>query len=318
VGLRNDEEMSLTALGGDNGCGPYHIVVTAINLQGSDELNRKTMLPDHFIFSKEYVGSEVTGYVRTDCYRKGKTKLARAMTISAAAAASAMGKDWFFAQSAAMTLFNIRLGYWMANPWLYCNMDEEKAKTYDPERWPIFWPRYLGIETIGHSNARRRLVNLSDGGHTGDNLGLLPLLRRRCGVIYVADFEYDPEFEFGSFNNAIRMAFIEENITVDIDLRPLIAETIENDGETIRGHSPQSVVEGKIHYPATETERESTGKIIYMKSSLSERGDRKLPAHVLNYKAEHPEFPHQTTADQFFDDAQFEAYRALGEHIAGG
>jgi hypothetical protein len=28
-----------------------------------------------------------------------------------------------------------------------------------------------------------------------------------------------------------------------------------------------------------------------------------------------PDFPHQSTADQFFDEAQFEAYRCLGEHI---
>ena len=35
-----------------------------------------------------------------------------------------------------------------------------------------------------------------------------------------------------------------------------------------------------------------------------------------NAKEGNSDFPHQTTADQFFDDAQFEAYRALGEHIA--
>jgi hypothetical protein len=30
---------------------------------------------------------------------------------------------------------------------------------------------------------------------------------------------------------------------------------------------------------------------------------------------ENSEFPHQTTADQFFDDGQFEAYRALGSFM---
>jgi hypothetical protein len=206
----------------------------------------------------------------------------------------------------------------MANPWLYCNMDEKKAKAFNPERLPIFWPKYLSLETMGHSTARHRLVNLSDGGHTGDNLGLVPLLRRRCEVIYVGDFEYDPEFAFGSFNNAARLAFIEENIVIDIDLRPLIGVKIGSDDPAIRGFSQLSVVEGTIRYPATETEPVSTGRLIYMKSSLSEVNGRQLPAHVLNYKAEHSEFPHQTTADQFFDDAQFEAYRALGEAIATG
>jgi hypothetical protein len=33
------------------------------------------------------------------------------------------------------------------------------------------------------------------------------------------------------------------------------------------------------------------------------------------YRAEHPAFPHESTSDQLFDEAQFEAYRALGEHV---
>ena len=34
------------------------------------------------------------------------------------------------------------------------------------------------------------------------------------------------------------------------------------------------------------------------------------------YKGAHPDFPDQTTADQFFDEEQFEAYRELGYRIA--
>jgi hypothetical protein len=36
---------------------------------------------------------------------------------------------------------------------------------------------------------------------------------------------------------------------------------------------------------------------------------------VLEYRSRHLEFPHQTTSDQFFDESQFESYRALGQHI---
>jgi hypothetical protein len=36
---------------------------------------------------------------------------------------------------------------------------------------------------------------------------------------------------------------------------------------------------------------------------------------VLNYKSRYPDFPHQSTADQWFTESQFEGYRALGEHI---
>jgi hypothetical protein len=54
--------------------------------------------------------------------------------------------------------------------------------------------------------------------------------------------------------------------------------------------------------------------LIYIKASLS--GDEN--DYVLSYKAGHPDFPHETTADQLFSEEQFEAYRALGEHIAVG
>jgi hypothetical protein len=36
---------------------------------------------------------------------------------------------------------------------------------------------------------------------------------------------------------------------------------------------------------------------------------------VLNYRKANPDYPHQSTADQWFDEAQFESYRALGYHI---
>jgi hypothetical protein len=311
VSVRNHEDLKLSQLGENNNRGPYHIIVTALNLQGSDELNRKTMLSEHFIFSKYYVGSRVTGYVKTADYRDNATKLARAMTISAAAAGSAMGLYSFGAQAFATTLFNVRLGFWMANPWYYFKNNKNPEPAYP------FWPKWLMLEMLNKTTARGKLVNLSDGGHTGDNLGLLPLLQRRCSVIVVCDGEADGGYKFESFNNAVRMAYIEENIEIDIDLSPIVPEN-EKDGSYKM--SKKSVAIGKITYPAAnENEKETTGTLIYLKSSLSEPIIWKmpLPVHVKNYYTAHPNFPHQTTADQFFDDAQFEAYRSLGEHIAG-
>jgi hypothetical protein len=37
---------------------------------------------------------------------------------------------------------------------------------------------------------------------------------------------------------------------------------------------------------------------------------------VLSYASTHLEFPHETTANQFFTESQFESYRALGFEIA--
>jgi len=52
--------------------------------------------------------------------------------------------------------------------------------------------------------------------------------------------------------------------------------------------------------------------LLYIKPSLI--GDE--PADVRRYHTEHPSFPNETTAEQFFDEAQWESYRRLGEHIA--
>ncbi len=43
--------------------------------------------------------------------------------------------------------------------------------------------------------------------------------------------------------------------------------------------------------------------------------NRDEPADVRQYKRAHRR-PHESTADQFFGESQFESYRALGEHIA--
>ena len=41
-----------------------------------------------------------------------------------------------------------------------------------------------------------------------------------------------------------------------------------------------------------------------------------LGIRLKGYKGANPDFPDQSTADQFFDEEQFEAYRELGYEIA--
>ena len=51
--------------------------------------------------------------------------------------------------------------------------------------------------------------------------------------------------------------------------------------------------------------------MLYFKSSLT--GDEK--DYILDYKKRNPDFPHETTSDQFFTEEQFESYRSLGYHV---
>ena len=54
----------------------------------------------------------------------------------------------------------------------------------------------------------------------------------------------------------------------------------------------------------------SDGVLLYLKATLS--GNE--PEDVRSYADGHPAFPHESTADQWFGEAQFESYRALGVH----
>jgi hypothetical protein len=53
---------------------------------------------------------------------------------------------------------------------------------------------------------------------------------------------------------------------------------------------------------------------VYLKAST--HADDRLPADVHSYARAHPAFPHESTADQWFSESQFESYRKLGEWIA--
>jgi len=74
-----------------------------------------------------------------------------------------------------------------------------------------------------------------------------------------------------------------------------------------KGPSCGFQVETGAHEP-----RRPDSILLFVKSTLT--GDE--PLDLLTYKREHPMFPHESTADQFFDEAQWESYRKLGEHMA--
>jgi rubredoxin len=75
--------------------------------------------------------------------------------------------------------------------------------------------------------------------------------------------------------------------------------------------SPTHCAVGTIEYPPIAGQRTPPGSLVYIKSSLT--GDE--PSDVLEHAGIHPQFPHDSTADQWFNESQFESYRQLGYHI---
>jgi|GEM_PF-3272563 len=277
---------------------PYHIYNTCLNLSTDRDAAYRSRKSDIFIFSKLYCGAPATGFTDTGVYRSGATKVARVLTISGAAINSALGRQTFFAQAFGATLFNIRLGQWMENPGYHGGKHIGRRETI------IFWPKYLLMEVLGMSDSRRRLVHLSDGGHTGDNLGLISLLQRRCRLVLVVDAECDTDWSFGSLMNAIQYAEADMGIRIELRLDDLKPDK--------NGFAARHYAIGTILYPATDSEPSMQGHLVILKSSVHKDDDET----VRKYRQTHPVFPQEPTSDQFFSEEQFEAYRKLGQNMA--
>jgi hypothetical protein len=159
--------------------------------------------------------------------------------------------------------------------------------------WWYFFKELTGLFMNEHSS----YLNLSDGGHV-ENLALYELLRRRCKFIIAIDGEADPERSFHGLLTIVRLANIDLGVTIEPDLDEL--RTDENDNS--RSH----FLLCKIDYGQGRR-----GFLLYIKSSMTGNETEFLQ----KYRAKHPTFPHESTADQLFDEAQFEAYRVLGEHV---
>ncbi|SPF45983.1 hypothetical protein SBA4_3440008 [Candidatus Sulfopaludibacter sp. SbA4] len=125
----------------------------------------------------------------------------------------------------------------------------------------------------------------------------------RCRYIIVCDAEQDQDLAFGGISTAIRMCRTDFGAEIRIDLSQ-IERKPDNKPENFSG----------CHYAigAIGYAEGTTGTLVYLKSSLT--GDE--PADVLGYHNQVPLFPHESTADQWSDESQFESYRALGYHIA--
>jgi len=276
---------------------PYQLVNTSLNLHGSKDPNLRGRNADFFLFSKRYTGSARTGYCKTAELEEydSHLNLGTAMAISGAAAAPNMGVTTVRSLVFIMTLLNLRLGYWLPHP-AVVRQHSRLSQLLLFLRGP--GPMHLLRESIGGLNVRGSHVNVSDGGHL-ENLGIYELLRRRCSYIVSVDGGADPTHRFGSLVELIRFAKIDMGVKIEIDLSDL-----EKDKN---GLSRKHWALGTIRYGENQT-----GQLLYIKASIT--GDENL--YVRDYAEHNPLFPHQSTANQFFTETQFESYRALGFHAA--
>jgi hypothetical protein len=284
---------------------PFPIVNTNLLLVDSKERRRRLRGGDSFILTPRYCGSNATGWVDCQVLMGDRMTLPTAMAISGAAAnpntgVGGVGLSRNRLIAVLMAFIGLRLGYWLPN------VGHARPPSWLPNH---VWPGLSTVLPLGH-HEDGRFLELSDGGHF-ENLGLYELVRRRARLIIVCDGAQDPDFAFEDLQRAQRRIAADFGATVD-----LTAETLERLIPRKTDHrypepdlrlAESGYVLGRIRYAD-----DSSATLIYLKTTLVDG----LPLALLGYRGANPAFPDESTADQFFDEEQFEAYRELGYRIA--
>lgn len=301
--------------------GPFPIFCCTLNLTFGQDLAYQERKGASFAFTPLLSGYHVgwtaashfdpkqsfNGFVPTAeyAYTRG-VYLPTAAAISGAAMSPNQGFSTKATLAFLMTLFNVRLGWWIANP--------RRPKVWPQEahrpapRFPIF---NLIKELLGAADDANDFVYLNDGGKF-DNMGLYELVRRRCRFIVICDAEQDGDLTFEGIAMAIQKCRIDFGTEITLDLSRL-------------KRLPKSKISaahfavGTVKYPAPMNaspgaDERYCGVVVYIKSSLT--GDE--PIDIMSYAKKHDAFPHDMTTNQWFTESQFESYRRLGEHIVSG
>ncbi|MEM7209123.1 MAG: patatin-like phospholipase family protein [Pseudomonadota bacterium] len=298
---------------------PYHLVNCNVVLVDSDNAKYRGRNGDNFVVSPLYCGSDATGWRKTKEYmhstfRNGLT-LPTAMATSGAAAnpnAGVGGKGISTNPivSTLMSLLGLRLGFWASNP--------KSEKSWLPPNY--FYPGLKGGVPFGSGlSENNRAIELTDGGHF-ENLGIYELLRRRSKLIVVSDAGADSEYVLSDLANAVERARVDFGATISFGEKFPLEEVMPDSDEAqsdVEKSNYQFAKRGfaiaKIHYPSSGSTIDSVtkGYLIYIKPTMI----KGLNADILSYKNTNNTFPHESTADQFFNEVQFEAYRELGFQI---
>lgn len=246
--------------------------------------------------------------------------------ISGAAVGSGMGRLSSLGKSMAFTLANLRLGHWWP--------EQKSAQDAERERKPsfgAFFPRVLpGLacllkELTGRFGTRNYWF-LSDGGHS-ENTGVLTLLERGCQFIVAADNGQDPDFTFGDLEILVRSARTDIGMEVEVvdpakfpkEFGPLRDHFLNGkdlnwrENARAKDHTGFALLLRALDIPEWNdgqwrSRSNSTSWIIWLKPNCF----ADLPADLAAYADQNPDFPQQTTANQFFDEAQWESYRRIG------
>jgi hypothetical protein len=287
----------------------------------SEDASRKTKLrdlgPTHWI-SRQHIPEH---------FPFDQLSFGQWLGISGAAFSTGLGSRTNMGLSVLAALANVRLGFWW-RPGI------QTSVSWLHKLGALFWVQtYLFRELLARfPGTSRALWYLSDGGHF-ENLGGYELIRRRLPYVLILDAEQDAAYACESLANLVRKARLDFGAEIEFLDRP--AQVFGEDvnwlnftgslNELQRGAWAEDRGAWRLSaaaddgvsraYAALARIRYADGSfgwLLYVKPTLL--GDESQD--LRNYHSSHPAFPHEPTTDQFFDEAQWESYRFLGQTIA--
>jgi hypothetical protein len=255
--------------------------------------------------------------------------LGRWIGISGAAVSTGLGSRTSLGFSFLCGFFNLRLGHW----WRSGTHPEVRKVGNRPSRLRRALVRVFPVQVhLLHEflarfpGTQNRYWYLSDGGHF-ENTGAYELIRRRVPLIVVSDAGADECCEFVDLGALVRKARLDFQAEITFLTRQELDNALTPEArryvgtlEELRGTASENgrrqvgayAALARVRYDGRES---AESLLLYIKPGLLKDGDE--PTDVKQYATLNPAFPHESTGDQFFDEAQWESYRCLGEHIGG-
>ncbi len=305
--------------------GPIHLVNTCLNQTRDDQSG---------LYNADRKGTAVTASWRG--FELGPREfialkpehdagtLGRWIAVSGAAASPGAGAYTSRGLALLVYFLGVRLGHWMRAP-------HERVRLRWLSRLAWRWipkPQMLASEASAtFYGVDRPWWYLSDGGHF-ENSGVYALLKRELGFIILSDAGSDARYEFADIENLVRKARIDFGAEIDFYSRDEAASlftlgstelTVVSPEDMANNHSCRGVLLARIRYRARLGRAGVDGKqgqpfrpegtLLVIKPNLHDA----LDVDLLAYAQRHDNFPHESTGDQSFDEAQWESYHRLGE-----
>jgi hypothetical protein len=319
--------------------GVRHHLVFDVDAPEGEQFDDVRVFPRQGYRMFRYAPDAATGKVR---FAGDRLPLGQWLGISGAAFSTGLGSRTSLGLSLLTGFGNVRLGNW----WNANVPPTEKLSWFSLVMRGLFPVQCYILDefTARFPGTARRHWYLSDGGHF-ENMAGYELIRRRLPMIVILDAGGDPDYTFGGLSGLVRKARLDFGAEVEFlsyeELQTILDPAVKpyfgtlemlRRGKWKRQRQPSledpkrkrdapdpvdrartSLAHASLARIYYDGKRDAPGSwLLYLKPTV--RGDE--PLDVLQYHGDHEAFPQESTADQFFDEAQWESYRRLGEHIA--